>query len=60
MEVAVQQQLFRKYQLFDHAPSIYECVDYLHYSLNPKTVAYPEYPKAVAYCYCQILKNYIN
>ncbi|MBC8743984.1 hypothetical protein H5W18_05015 [Lactobacillus sp. Marseille-P7033] len=60
MEVDVQQQLFRRYQLFDHIPSIYECADYFHYPLNPKTADYTDYPKAVAYCYCQILEKYTN
>lgn len=60
MEVDLQQQLFRRYQLFDHISSIYECADYFHYPLNPKTADYTDYPKAVAYCYCQILKNYVN
>ncbi|EEU29815.1 hypothetical protein HMPREF0501_01280 [Limosilactobacillus coleohominis 101-4-CHN] len=60
MEVDVQQQLFRKYQLFDYVSSIYKCADYFHYLLNPKTADYTDYPKVVAYCYCQILKNYVN
>ncbi|WP_235981133.1 MULTISPECIES: exonuclease domain-containing protein [Limosilactobacillus] len=60
MEVDVQQQLFKRYQLFDHAPSIYECADYFHYPLNPKTADYTDYLKAVAYCYCQILEKYTN
>lgn len=60
MEVDVQQQLFRRYQLFDHTPSIYEFADYFHYSLNLETATYIDYPQAVAYCYCQILEKYTN
>lgn len=53
-EIDIRQQMT---SLFDHNPSIYECADYFNYPLSPTTATYTDYPKAVAYCYHQLLGN---